>query len=202
MRRLELTVLAGLSAFVGLVALQHPLRGDLPPADHFISEYAHGSTAAVQIAAFVAWTIALAAGALLARHAGPPDRRAIARAVAVFGLGFAAAGIAMAAVFATQTVAGVLPEGVQRTTGGRLHDAGTLAALVGLMLASGASLRLIARRGYRVTVVLLAVGLALIVPALVALGLDAPGIGQRGFLLVGCAFQWRFAREIATSRGA
>lgn len=195
MRRLQLTVLAGLIAFVGLVALQHPLRGDLPPADHFISEYAHGFTAALQIAAFLAWTVSLAAGALLARSAGRPQRR-VARGLAVLGLALAAAGIAVAAVFATQTVAGVLPDGVQRTTGGRLHDFGTLATLVGLLLAAGASLRLMTRRGYRVTIGLLAATLLLIVPVLVALGIDASGIGQRGFLLVGCAFQWRFAREI------
>ncbi|MEJ7824360.1 MAG: DUF998 domain-containing protein [Solirubrobacteraceae bacterium] len=200
MRRLELTVFGGLVAFVGLVALQHPLRGDLPPADHFISEYAHGSTAALQIAAFVAWAISLAAGALLARHAAPGGR-GLARALAVGGLAVAAAGIVVASAFATQTVAGVLPEGVARTTGGRLHDFGTLATLVGLLLAAAASLRLVARRGFRVTVGLLAASLLLIVPLLVALGIDAPGIGQRGFLLVGCAFQWRFAREIAHRSG-
>jgi hypothetical protein len=200
-RRLKLTVFGGLVAFIGLVALQHPLRGDLPPADHFISEYAHGSTAALQIAAFVAWAISLAASALLARHAGPPGGRGLARALAVGGLAVAAAGIVVASVFATQTVAGVLPEGVARTTGGRLHDFGTLATLVGLLVAAAASLRLVARRGFRVTVGLLAASLLLIVPLLVALGIDAPGIGQRGFLLVGCAFQWRFAREIAHRSG-
>lgn len=198
MRPLELIVSAGLAVFIGLVAIQHPLRGDLPPADHFISEYAHGSTAALQIIAFLAWALSLAAGALLARRAGPA-RRSIARGLAVSGLALAGAGIAVAAVFATQTVAGVLPAGVQRTTGGRLHDLATLATLIGLLLASGASLRLMARRGFRVTVVALATTLVLIVPVLVALGIDAPGVGQRGFILVGCAFQWRFAREIVRS---
>jgi len=30
------------------------------------------------------------------------------------------------------------------------------------------------------------------VPVLVAIGVDAPGIGQRGFILVGLAWQWAF----------
>jgi hypothetical protein len=55
-----------------------------------------------------------------------PERRT-ARAIATFGLAIAAAGITVSAIFATQTVAGVLPEGVARTTTGQLHDFGTLA---------------------------------------------------------------------------
>jgi len=199
MRRLELTVAAGLAAFVGLVAIQHPLRGDLPPGDHFISEYAKGSTAALQIAAFACWSIALAAGALLvARAAG--SHRPIARAIAAFGLAIAAAGIAVCAVFATQTIAGVLPAGVQRTTTGRLHDLGTLAVFAGLMLAAGASLRFAPRRGYRIALAALFATMMLTVPVLVALGIDAPGIGQRVFVLVGCGFEWVLAVELSGRR--
>ena len=68
------------------------------------------------------------------------------------------AGLVMTALWPTETVAGELPEGAQRTLGGRLHDLGTLAILAGL---------------------------------LVALRLDAPGIGQRGFILVGLAWHGR-----------
>jgi hypothetical protein len=32
---------------------------------------------------------------------------------------------------------------------------------------------------------------------LIALGLDAPGLGQRGFVLVACAFQWAFAAQLS-----
>ena len=197
MRGLRAIVTWGLLLFVGLVALQHPLRGDLPPGEHFVSEYAKGSTAALQVLAFAAWTVALAAGARLAWIATPlVPRRRVARTLAAFGLALAAAGIALAAVFATQTIAGVLPPGMARTTEGRLHDFGTLLTLAGLLLAAGASLRIVERRGYRVTIGLLFAAMVLSVPLLAALGLDAPGIGQRVFLLVGCAFQWRFDTEL------
>ncbi len=197
-RSLRLTVLAALAAFVALVAIQHPLRGDLPPAEHFISEYAKGSTAALQVAAFVCWSIALAAGALQARR-GRTERR-VARSIATFGLAIAAVGIAVCAVFATQTVAGVLPDGVARTTTGRLHDLGTLVVLVGLLLTAGASLRLHPRRGYRIALAALFATMLLTVPVLVALGIDAPGIGQRVLILVGCAFEWRLAVELSGPR--
>ena len=181
----------GLVAFVGLVALEHPLRPGLPPADHFVSEYAHGPTAPLQVAAFLAWAVATAACAVLAARV--PHRR-FARALTVVALAAAAAGLLVAATFATQTVGGELPAGVERTTGGRLHDLGTLAILGGLLVAALASLRLVPRRGYRLAVLGLGAALLAIVPVLVALGIDAPGVGQRGFILVGCAWQWVFVR--------
>jgi hypothetical protein len=49
-------------------------------------------------------------------------------------------------------------------------------------------------RRFRLTVAALAVALLAVVPVLVTLGIDAPGIGQRGFILVGVAWQWTFAR--------
>ena len=45
---------------------------------------------------------------------------------------------------------------------------------------------------YRLIVLALGVTLVAIVPVLIALQLDAPGIGQRGFILVGLAWQWAF----------
>ncbi len=91
---------------------------------------------------------------------------------------------------------GELPAGVQRTTEGRLHDVGSLLVLAGLLVAAVASLRLVRSRRWRVTVAALALALLAIVPVLVALGIDAPGIGQRGFILVGCVLLWRFAADI------
>jgi hypothetical protein len=187
---------AGLAAFVGLVALQHVLRPGLDPAERFVSEYAVGPTQPLQVAAFLAWAAATAACAVLA--AGPTRRR-LARAVVVASLAGASAGLVVAGLFATQTVGGELPAGVERTLGGRLHDLGTLGVFAGLLLAAAASLRLVPSRGYRLAVAALAAALLAIVPVLAALGADAPGIGQRGFILVGCAWQWCFAR--AASRG-
>lgn len=194
---LRRTIAAGLLAFIGLVAAQHPMRADLPAGDHFVSEYAKGSTAAVQVVAFACWAIALAASAALVARTPAPAGRVAARRAVVLGLGLAAAGIVLSATFATQTIAGVLPDGVQRTTGGRLHDIGTLAAFAGLAVAAAASLRLDVRRDYRLSLAALAAVLVLTVPVLVALGIDAPGVGQRAFILVGCAFQWRLAVELS-----
>jgi hypothetical protein len=185
--------IAGVAAFVVLVAVQHPLRDDLPPADHFISEYANGSTAGVQVAAFLCWAASLAACAVLAGRFRPRGRR-IARALTTGGFGAAAAGGLLTAVFATQTVAGALPDGTARTTEGRLHDLGSLLILAGLLVAVLASIRLIGRRGHTLAVAGLGVALLAIVPVLLALGLDAPGLGQRGFVAVGCAAQLLIAR--------
>ena len=68
-----------------------------------------------------------------------------------------------------------------------------MAILVGLLVAALASLRLVPGTRYRLTVLALGVTLLAIVPVLIALRLDAPGIGQRGFILVGLAWQWAFA---------
>jgi hypothetical protein len=91
---------------------------------------------------------------------------------------------------------GELPANVVRTLPGRLHDAGTLLILGGLLVAAAASLPLIRTRRYGLTVAALAVALLAIVPVLVALGIDAPGLGQRAFVLVGCAFQCAFAMQL------
>ena len=179
----------GLAAFVGLVALEHLLRQDLPPGEHFVSEYANGWTRPVQTVAFLAWAAATGACAVLAARV---PRREIARALTVLALGAATVGLVMTALWPTETIAGELPAGVERTLGGRLHDLGTLAILVGLLVAALASLRLVPSTRYRLTVLALGVTLLAIVPVLIALRLDAPGIGQRGFILVGLAWQWAF----------
>lgn len=185
----------GMAVFLGLLALEHLLRPELPPAERFISEYARGWTQPVQITAFLGWAVVSGGCAWLA--AGVAGRRPIARAVTVGAFAIATAGTVVAAAFATQTVGGELPPGVQRTLGGRLHDIGTLLILGGLLAAAVASLRLVTRRRYRGTIAVLAVVLLAIVPVLLLLGLDAPGIGQRAYVLTGCAFQWSFAAHAA-----
>ncbi len=187
---------SGLVVFVGLVALEHLLRPGLPPAERFISEYGRGATQPLHVAAFAAWAVACVGCAVVAARR---RSRPVARVLTVAGFAAAAAGAVLAAVFITQTVAGELPAGVARTAGGRLHDLGTLFILGGLIVAALASLRLVPVRRYRLGVGLLGVVLLAIVPTLVALGLDAPGLGQRGFVLTGVAFQWWFTAQTGWS---
>jgi hypothetical protein len=190
-----MVVRGGLAGFTALVALEHVLRPELPPAERFISEYGRGWTQPVHVAAFAGWAVAGGGCAALAARVAKP---AGARVLAVGAFAVAAAGAALAAVFATQTVGGVLPADVARTPAGRLHDAGTLLILVGLLVAALASLPLIRTVRYRLTIAGLAAALVAVVPVLIALGLDAPGLGQRGFVLVACAFQWAFAAQLST----
>jgi hypothetical protein len=191
MRLPALDVLArgGLLAFVGLVALEHPLRGDLPARDHFISEYASGVTHPIAILAFLAWGAAMAATAALAWREG-------LRAVPVL-LGLAALGTCVAAAFATQTVAGELPAGTIRTTAGRLHDQATLAIFAGLLGAAVWALRALRTRRYRLGLLACAAALVLAPGVLVAAGLDWPGVGQRAIVLVGVAALWLLVSELA-----
>jgi hypothetical protein len=169
-------VIAGLAGFVVLVAALHVLRADeLPPADHFISEYARGDLGWLMVAAFTCWAASLA---LLAR-----GWQGLVR----WCLLAAAAGALAAGAFTTQTVAGQTPPGVARTLEGRLHDWATLVIFTALLVAAVWSAVVVRR--LRVPVALLALALLGIVPVLVALGLDAPGIGQRGFVAVGLVWQ-------------
>ncbi len=193
MRRPSLPGVArgGLGAFVALVALEHPLRGDLPPREHFISEYASGSTEALAAAAFVGWGVGLAATAALAWSRG-------LRAVPVL-LAVAAAGTLVCAGFDTQTVGGELPAGVARTTAGRLHDQGTLAIFLGSLGAALWALRAVPTRRYRLGLLGCALALLLAPAILVTAGLDWPGIGQRAIILVGIAAAWLLIGELARS---
>jgi hypothetical protein len=186
---------AGVLAFVALVALEHPLRPDLPATRHFVSEYASGSTDPIARIAFLAWGVGIAALAL-------GLWRARARVTALL-LGVAAAGTPLAAAFATVTVGGELPVGDAYTTAGRLHDLGASMLFFGLLLAAAASLRRLSRPRYRWGVAGLAACLLLAPAVLVALGRDWPGIGQRAFILVGCGWLLLAAAETArlTTRG-
>jgi hypothetical protein len=190
-------VLAGVAGFAAIVLVEHALRPGLSPLDRYVSEYARGSTAPLQVVAFLLWAVATAASAVLAARIRPPGRP-LARVLAVCALAAAAAGLLLAAAFTTQTVAGELPAGVRRTTGGRLHDLGTLLILGGLLAGGVASLRLVRGLRYRLAAVGLALALVAVVPILVALRLDAPGLGQRAFIVVGLAWQVVFARAYCT----
>jgi uncharacterized protein DUF998 len=188
--RAAVAALAGLAAFIVLVVVQHPLRGgDLPPGEHFVSEYARGSTRAVQVVAFLCWAVSLALAVRLARGG----------VVTQGALAIAAVGAVLAACFATVTVAGELPDGATYTTAGRLHNLGSLLIFLGLLVAAPASVKRQRRRGYRLAVLGLAVALVAITPALVVLGIDSPGWGQRAFMAVGVAWQALFLAEVRRS---
>ncbi len=189
MPSLKTVALAGAGAFVALVALEHPLRPSLPATQHFISEYGNGSTRAVASAAFVAWGVGLGALALAAARERMP--------VVAAGAVVAVAGTLMDAIWRTQTVAGELPVGVVRTTEGRLHDLGTLLILAGLVVSAVASLWRLRSARWRWSVVGLLVGFLAVPGVLVAAGLDWPGIGQRGIILVGVAYGALAAVELA-----
>jgi len=194
--RLHLAGLGGLALFVVLVVAQHAWRADdLPPADHFVSEYARGAGGWVQVVAFLAWSASLVATVGAARRAGRPERR-IVRGLVVLGLAAGALGALAAALFATETVGGQLPPGMVKSLGGRLHDLGSAFIFFGLLVAAAASARLVERRGYRLTLLGLVVLLFLVPSALIAAEYDAPGWGQRGFIAVGCLWQWRLLRGI------
>lgn len=187
--------LAGLATFVGIVAVEHLLRPDLSPAERFVSEYALGWTQPLQVFAFLGWAASMLACARLAWDARPAGRP-VSRGLCLLALGAATVGAVMAAAFTTQTVGGVLPAGVERTLAGRLHDYGTLFVFAGLFAAALASLRIVRSARYRWSVAGLAVVFFATVPALVALGIDAPGIGQRAFIAVGCGWLWSFAAHV------
>jgi hypothetical protein len=178
---------------VALVVVQHLTRPDLPPAAHFVSEYAGGEAGWVMTVAFGTWAASLALTA-----------RAVGSRVAGGLLVLAAAGCVVCAAFETETVGGVLPEDRERTLGGGAHDLGSLAIFAGILLAALWT----ARRRPRVTAGLAAWLVAW--PALLVIaGADAPGWGQRGFIAAGWAWeavvlwqaghQWR-SRPASASR--
>lgn len=202
MERPRRLAVGGTGAFAALVALSHPLRPELPATEHFVSEYAVGSGGWLQTLAFACWAVGLGSAAALAARlpAGPGRRGRQARPLAFGALVAAAAGAVLCGVFETQTVGGVLPEGVARTTEGRLHDFGSLLVLGGIVVAALAAARLLSRR-YRWFVAGLAVAFFAWPAALVMLGFDAPGIGQRGFIALGCAWTVAFAVSAARAPG-
>src|SRR4051812_46780043 len=117
--RARTVALGGLAAFVVLVAVQHALRADeLPPADHFVSEYANGDGGFLQVIAFLCWGASIAATARLAtrRRAG---RRRIARGLVVLGLAAGAVGAGAGAGFAPRAGRGEPPPGAAPPPPGR-----------------------------------------------------------------------------------
>ena len=117
-RRPRTTTTAGvawiaLATFAAALAAEHLLQPGLSPLTHQMSEYATGPDGALATAAFVAWSLSLAATGRIALRAKS------SRVLAIL-LALAAIGMATVACFETQTVAGVVPAGGAVTVTGRL----------------------------------------------------------------------------------
>lgn len=182
LRLTKVAGIAGLALFVGMVVLEHALNASLSPARHQVSEYVHGRLGCVMVVAFGVWAVSLVAtGATAWRWS---------RLVGVM-LIVAACGLVVAAVWATQTSAGKLPPGVERTTAGRLHDLGTgitsMALLVAAVVSAGTAPTKWLRR-----VAIGSVGFAVISSgALLGVGDAVGGVRQR--VLVSVAVVWQSA---------
>lgn len=190
---LHLVALAGLIGFVAIVALQHLLVPELAPRRNTISEYANATVGWLMVTGFLAWALSLAATAGLVRR----DGRSITHGLLAACFGAAALGMLVTACFPTQTIAGVLPAGVERSTRGRLHDLGSGAVMLALFAATVIALRAIAWpawfRGWTVALLALAVVGG---GALLAGGQDLGGLRQRLLVSVGCAAQAMLLRAL------
>lgn len=177
--------------FLAVLVLEHVLAPDLGVEHDRISEYAVRGVSWLMVSGFVAWAVALGASALLAGVAvrGP-------RGFALGGLlAVAAGGMLITAGFSTQAVHSAVPAGVQRTTEGHLHDLGSGAVLVALLLAVILSLTTVP--GARVAA---AVAIAVACVASFGLplaGLDAPALAQRMMVVATCCWQWTLAGALA-----
>jgi hypothetical protein len=189
----RLVALGGLIAFVAIVVLQHLLVPELAPRRNTISEYANANVGWLMVAGFLAWALSLAATADLVRR----DGHSVAHGLLVACIGAAALGMLVTACFPTQTIAGVLPAGVERSTAGRLHDLGSGAVMLALFAASVIALRAIAWpswfRWWTVGLLALAVVGG---GALLTGGQDFGGLRQRLLVTVGCAVQAALLRVL------
>jgi hypothetical protein len=179
--------------FLGIVGVEHFAVPRLDPARHMISEYANGPGGALMVVGFLAWAASLASTAFLVASDARLSRRRAPQAVVAVLLAVATVGMVLTASFATQTVAGALPPGVDLSTNGRLHDLGSGITTVGVFAAIVASLRMMevpaVYRAGTVSILLLAVVTDV---ALLAIGPAVGGIRQRALVFCGCVWQLSF----------
>lgn len=173
----------------------------LDPSRHTVSEYVNVSYGWSMVSGFAAWAASLAAIAWLMWRPesglGVRARRAVAALLLI-----AACGLLLTAVFPTQTIAGILPPGVQRSSAGRLHDVASGGALLALFAAT-ATVALTARRTLigRVTLGFLVLAVATSV-ALLAVGPSVAGIRQRALIAFAILWQAALLRALAQSSQA
>jgi hypothetical protein len=178
----SLVAFCGVLAFVTVVLVEHAIDRSFDPTTHEISEYAHGRTGALMTAGFTAWAVSLAATAGVVVLALRSPLLAVALAVA-------SAGMLLTAGFATQTSAGRLPAGRHLSSAGRLHDIGSGASTVALLVAAVASVGAVADPVFRRRVVAL-IGVAVCASVvLLAVGPEVAGVRQRVLVAVACVWQ-------------
>ena len=184
---LRRTALGGLAVFFAILVAEHLLNPSLDPLQHQVSEYARTDSGALMMAGFAAWSLSLAATAVLAGWRG--DRPLATLLVS------AAAGMLMTALFPTQTSAGELPAGNSLTLTGHLHDLGSGLTTVTLLgAAAWTSTR--ASRALRFASAALLLGALVVSVALLTVGPSVGGLRQRLLLLFGCAWQLAFLLSI------
>lgn len=186
-----------LVGFVAAVAALHLLEPELAPDRHVISEYVNTEFGPLMTIGFSSWSLSLGLTALvvLESSAGSPRIRHVIAGL----LALAATGLVLTACCPTEAVAGVVPEGHELTTVGRLHDVGSgltttalLAAVVtaGVGWHAGRPLRSLSA-GFAVTAITVQV-------VLLAVGPEVGGIRQRLLLLVACVWQAALLQMVRT----
>jgi hypothetical protein len=188
-RRLATVALAVIALCVAALVALHVVEPGLDPRDHTVSEYANTSTGWLGTTALAAWSVALFAaswavgGSSSARWSSRIAQRAV-----VSLLAFAALGLATAACFHTQAVAGRVPAGVARTNAGILHDAGAGGATVAIFVAATLSGVIARDRGVVRVSRGVVVSAVVVQVALLSAGPSLSGIRQR--LLIALALGW------------
>jgi hypothetical protein len=179
--QLRALAMAGVVLFLLIVVIEH-LVSSLDPATHEISEYVHGRLGWLMTAGFAVWAVSLAAAGLATSSV--PRGKYVGLALLV-----AAVGMALTACFATQTSAGRLSPGASLTTTGRLHDIGSGATTIALLLGVLLSLRIGKPRALRRATMSL---LLFVIPAdvlLLVIGSEVAGIRQRLLVVGACVWQ-------------
>jgi hypothetical protein len=177
-----------------VVVAEHFAVPGLSPSSHTISEYvnAGGVAGAAMVAGFVVWASSIALTAVLVRT----EHRAIAALLAL-----AVVGALVTAAFPTQTSAGVIPPGEQRSVAGTLHDLGSGLILVTVVPAALLSLTVIRRpTWFRPSAFAILAIVAVVATALLAVGDPAPGIRQRIELTAACGWQLALLAALSSRR--
>lgn len=199
--RLERSARAGTLAFLAVVALQHALAPELTPTRHMVSEYANARAGGLMVGGFLAWAVALAATAALARVELRRSSHPRAAAALVASLALAAGACLVTACFRTQAVAGALPPGVAYSLRGRLHDLGSGILALALFAAVASSAFAMRRPRWFRRLALAAFGFAVACEAvLLPLGREVGGLRQRLLLLAACGWQLGLVAALARRR--